>query len=140
MAAKRRPARRGKPGSARFALYALCLIAGLVLGSMLWRRITRDDGFTLIGGQSVTLKVGDGREWVDPGVNLTRFGMDFSDRVTVRTDLPVSEDESERRYRLDTSKPGSYFIRYTADVWGYGDVELIRTVRVVESDTDAKEG
>ena len=138
MAAKRRPARRGKPGNVRYLLYAVCLIAGLILGSALCRLITREDGFTLIGGQSVTLNVGDGREWVDPGVNLTLFGMDFSDRVTVQTDLPVSEDESERRYRLDTSKPGSYFIRYTAHVWGYEDVELVRTVRVV--DADAKEG
>ncbi len=138
MAAKRRPVRRGKPGGALYLLYAVCLIAGLILGSMLCRRITRDDGFALIGGQSVTLNVGDDPQWIDPGVSLTRFGMDFSDSVQVQTDLPASEDASEHRYRVDTTKPGSYFIRYTAHVWGYEGEILIRTVRVV--DADAKKG
>lgn len=138
MAVKHRPSRRGGPGGVRFLLYGACLIIGLILGSMIGHAITQEDGFALIGGQSVTLTVGDDPEWVDPGASLRRFGLDFSDRVRVQTDLPVSEDESEHRYRVDTSKPGSYFIRYTADVWGYRNVNLIRTVRVVDS--DAKKG
>lgn len=128
---KSRTGKRKSSGqSYTFALYAVCLIAGLILGAILFRHVTKNDGFTLIGGETVTLRVGDDAEYIDPGVSVIRFGVDYSEKVVVETNLKKSGE----KYIVDTAKPGSYYISYTADVRGYGGVKLIRTIRVMEDE------
>ena len=128
---KSTPSKRKKIGGFYvYALYGVCLIAGLIIGAIVYKQLTKNDGFALIGDQTVTLHVGDSAAYTDPGAALVRYGRDRSDRIEVKTNLKKADGE----YRIDTSAPGSYYISYTADVRGYSGVKLIRTIRVVEDE------
>ncbi len=113
-----------------FPLYAVFLIAGLILGAILYRHVTKDDGFVLIGDQTVIYHVGDNTDYTDPGARVTRIGLDFSEKISIETNLTKSGE----KYIVDTSAPGSYYISYTTDVRGFGGVKLIRTIRVIEDE------
>lgn len=122
--------RKKSSGSYVWALYAVCLVLGIILGAIIFRYVAKDDGFTMIGDRTVTVAVGSDPAYTDPGAAVRRFGIDFSGRINVETNLTKSGDS----YLIDTSAPGSYYISYTADVWGFGGVKLIRTIRVTEDE------
>lgn len=126
------PAKKGS-GDAYYVytLFAVCLIAGVILGAILYKQLTKEDGFNLIGEQTVTLTVGSDGAYTDPGATLVRFGRDRSDQIVIETNLTKSGDG----YVVDTSAPGSYYISYTTDMRGYSGRKLIRTIRVAEDET-----
>ena len=124
----------------------ITIIGGVIGAGMCWF-VCRDDCFTIIGQDELTLPMttvnyinGEPIEiatsYVDEGVKVISFGRDISKDVYIETDLKQNEDGG---YYAD--EIGTYYIIYKVDDIKYGKiftVERIRLITFVEGTPDNK--
>lgn len=99
------------------------LICGCVGGYFLGDHLVKNDKFELIGEKTITLNVGE--SYIEQGVNVVAFGK------------KVKSDKIKITNNVDTSKAGSYYVKYTTSNLRFFNVTRYRTVIVLESEVDA---
>lgn len=100
------------------------LVLGVIVGGGAWWFLCRNDGFSLVGSEEVSLMLG--QNYVDEGVEIVAFGQDESASVIVDTNLIQNADGS---YTADDV--GTYYIAYTSNCFKYGTLFKIQKVRLV---------
>lgn len=95
--------------------------------------ISRDDCFTIIGNDEITLTLrAEGEDininnsYYDEGVKVVSFGRDVSDKVSITTDLKQNQDGS---YYAD--EIGTYYIIYKVDDIKYGKIFTVQRIRLI---------
>lgn len=104
-----------------FLLVVIFLAIGALGGYFTLRYITKDDVFEVLGGQTITLNVGE--EFVDEGVNIVAFGKDISDSVKVENNI-------------NNTVAGRYYVKYTVDNFRYNGVVKYRYVIFVDEESE----
>lgn len=130
-----------KLGFKAILIVLLVTIIGGAIGTGVCWFLTRDDCFTIIGKDEITLTLrGDGEEinsfnsYYDESVKVVSFGRNVSDKVYIETNLKQNDDGS---YYAD--EIGTYYIIYKVDDIKYGKiftVQRIRLITFVESTPD----
>ncbi|MGM9681954.1 MAG: hypothetical protein ACI3XR_10685 [Eubacteriales bacterium] len=113
-----------------FGSIVLCLIllvTGVVIGETAYHMLTAADAFELVGEKTVTVKVGENFSYTDEGIQAVKFGVDYSDRVVVETNLKKVGNS----YTMDTSQPGRYYMIYRVDEEGFENLQKVRIFEVV---------
>lgn len=111
--------RKDKPKRSNF-LTALMIIA-LVFGGggyFTFAMLTKNDQFSIIGEQRVTLIVGE--EYEEMGAKLISFGKDKSAEIVIEGEV-------------DTSTTGKYFIKYSSKDYRFKNVVRYRYIIVEEA-------
>ena len=95
--------------------------------------ITRNDCFTIIGNDEITLTLrAEGEEissknsYIDEGVKVVSFGRDVSDKVYIETDLTQNLDGS-----YTANEIGTYYIIYKVDDIKYGKIFTVQRIRLI---------
>lgn len=111
----------------------LVTIVGITIGGSVCYFMCRDDYFTIIGQDEITLTLrAEGEEinsrnsYIDEGVEVVSFGRDVSDKVYIETDLKKNEDGS---YTAD--EIGTYYIIYKVDDIKYGKLFTVQRIRLI---------
>ena len=110
------------------------LIGGALGGFFACKILTKNDCFTIIGKDEVTLTVGE--NYKDEGVKIIAFGQDDSDKVKITTNLTKNEDGT-----YTSNSVGTYYITYTVDNLKYGTLFKIQKIRLIsfEDPTEQEE-
>lgn len=111
----------------------LVTIIGCVIGAVSCYFVCRDDYFTMIGRDEITLTlkeegqdINSSNAYYDEGVDVVSFGRDVSDKVYIETDLKQNEDGS---YYAD--EIGTYYIIYKVDDIKYGKIFTVKRIRLI---------
>ncbi len=106
----------------------LALVVGVIAGVFSYKYVCRDDCFRLLGEKEIRVELNSPLFlYYDYGVEIIEFGRDISDDAEMETNMI---DLGGGKYTVDTTVPGSYYIKYTVDSPKYGEVCRIRTVVV----------
>lgn len=97
-------------------LMLVFLLIGVVIGTVAFKIVTKNDVFKLIGVEQKTLNVGD--DYKEEGVLIIAYGKDISTEVIISGEV-------------DTSKAGEYTLTYSVDRVRYGNVSVTRKVVVI---------
>ncbi|MBE6556645.1 MAG: DUF5011 domain-containing protein [Ruminococcaceae bacterium] len=117
-----------------YVIWVLALAVGVFAGILASKLMTANDEFRVIGSKEYVLYVGDeNRYFRDQGVSVIDYGRDYSDKVTVSSNI---EQEADGAYRIDTTKPGRYYIEYRVNSPRYKNVSRIRTFTVLEREAN----
>lgn len=136
-----------KLGIGAILIILMVTIIGGAVGCGLCWFVCRDDCFTIIGQEELTIPlttikyenevpVEVDSKYYDEGVKVISFGRDISDQVYIETDLKKNDDGS---YYAD--EIGTYYIIYKTNDIKYGKiftVERIRLITFVEGTPDNK--
>ena len=95
-----------KSNLAKCAVVFLSL--GILIGSLLWFFICRNDKFDLVGQDQIVLQLGD--IYYDESVSIVAFGKDISSEVVIETDL--IQNNSNGFYAQEA---GTYYIKYISN-------------------------
>lgn len=76
----------------------------------------------------IRIEVGKSYSYIDEGIVATRYGIDYSDRVTIETNLQKNGES----YTMDTSEPGSYYMIYRIDAEPFRGLQKVRKFIVEE--------
>ncbi|MBQ8615011.1 MAG: hypothetical protein IJ415_00350 [Clostridia bacterium] len=124
-----------KLGAGVIITAVLLLIVGVVGGYFGVKVMTKDDCFTLIGKDELTLTLDE--TYTDEGVKVIAFGKDDSDKVEIETNLKKNEDGT-----YYAEEAATYYITYTVNDFKYGTLFKIQKIRLItfveESETDEK--
>lgn len=109
-------------------------IIGVAIGASGCWVMCRNDEFTMIGNDEITLTLKDETEdgynarnsYIDEGVKVVSFGRDVSDCVYIETNLNKTEDGA---YYAD--EIGTYYIIYKVDDIKYGKVFTVQRIRLI---------
>lgn len=108
------------------------LIGGAIGVGACWF-VCRNDCFTIIGQEEITLTLKDDGELIGPrnayhdeGVKIVSFGRDISDDVKIETNLKQYPDGN---YYAD--EVGTYYILYKVDDIKYGKIFTLQRIRLV---------
>ena len=113
-----------------YVIWVFAIAGGLAVGLLANKLMTAKDEFRLNGGKDYVLYVGDEEMlFLERGVTVIDYGRDYSDQVRVSSNM---EPEKDGSYRIDTSKPGRYYIEYRVDSPRYKNVSRIRTFTVLD--------
>ncbi len=131
---KRSSARRAKSlGVKALLIILLVTIIGGAIGVGACWFVTRNDCFTIIGNDEITLTLrAEGEEissrnsYIDEGVKVVSFGRDVADKVHIETDLKQNPDGS---YTAD--EIGTYYIIYKVDDIKYGKIFTVQRIRLI---------
>ncbi|MFQ6723798.1 MAG: hypothetical protein ACLRFE_00500 [Clostridia bacterium] len=122
-----------KLGIKAILIILLVTIIGASIGAGVCFILARNDCFTIIGNDEITLTLkGEddvlAREncYYDEGVKVISFGRDISKDVKIETDLKKTEDGG---YYAD--EVGTYYIIYTVDDIKYGKIFTIQRIRLI---------
>lgn len=101
----------------KLTLFLVCLfcLLGISAGFGVTYFLTKDDVFKINGETEITLKVGD--DYIECGATAISFGKNISKNVSISGEV-------------DTTKEGSYIIKYTIDNFRFKDYTLYRLVVV----------
>ena len=103
----------------------LALAAGFVAGIYGYEFVCRDDCFVLLGAKEYTVELNsENYTYYEDGARVIEFGKDISSEVSVQTNMTSL---GGKKYTLDTTVPGRYYIKYTVDSPKYGEICRIRT-------------
>lgn len=104
----------------------LFLIIGVGSGFACAKFLTKNDTFSIIGEQTIYLKVGD--TYTDSGAKAIEFNKDITSEIVV-----IGLD------KIDTSKEGKYQIIYSLNTKRYKDIKRVRYVIVTSESGDSNE-
>lgn len=102
----------------------LLLVVGAVGGFLGVKVLTKNDCFTLIGNDEITLELGE--TYKDQSAKVIAFGKDEADKILVETNLSKNEDGT---YTAD--EVGTYYISYIVDNFKYGTLFKIKKIRLI---------
>lgn len=112
----------------------LILIVSVGLGALGYFVVSKNDCFTLVGEQEITI-VMDVLEneteilgtFVDEDkVKIVEFGKDISSEVIIETDMTQNEDGS-----YSVKEEGTYYIKYSVDSIKYGKIFTVEKIRLI---------
>ena len=122
-----------KIGFKAIMIILLVMILGVGIGAGACWILSRDDCFTIVGNDEITLTLREDGEditnqnsYYDEGVKVVSFGRDISSEVVVETDLKQNPDGS---YYAD--EVGTYYIIYKVDDIKYGKIFTVERVRLI---------
>ena len=122
-----------KNAGAKSLLIALVvLFVGAAIGCGVCYILSRNDKFEIIGGDELTLSIGE--NYIDEGVLVSAFGKDCSDKVEIETNLTKNADGS-----FTASEEGTYYIIYRVNNLKYGSIFKVQKIRLVTF-VEASEG
>lgn len=115
----------------------LVTIIGVAIGAGACWVVCRNDCFTIIGQDEMTLPmttisyvdeqpIESDTKYYDEGVKVISFGRDVSDKVYIKTDLKQNADGS---YYAD--EVGTYYIIYQVDDIKYGKIFTVKRIRLI---------
>lgn len=113
----------------------LFFIIGVVASYLVCGFLCKNDCFEINGKKSTVITVGD--EYVDSGAKVIVFGND----ATQKLEIYVYENNTliGRLEDIDTSKATTYQIMYKVSSLRFKDVQLIRTLTIIEQEDVAPE-
>lgn len=112
-----------------FLIPVLFLVLAFVVGYIGAGALFQTDGFSVRGEKQYTVRVGESFTYTDEGFVCTALGRDISDKVSVKSNMTLTDGV----YTVDTTKPGEYYISYTCtDSLFYTNVRLVRVISVLE--------
>lgn len=100
-----------------FALGAVCGFFGV-------RLLTRNDCFTILGQDEITLQLNE--TYKDEGVKVVAFNKDVSKDIVIETNL--LKDENGNYY---AEEEATYYIIYTSKSFKYSSLFKIKKIRLV---------
>ncbi len=106
------------------------LIGGAIGAGVCWF-VSRDDCFTIIGNEEITLTLEDNGEqmsatYFDEGVKVISFGRNISSKVTIETDMRDNKDGS-----FTANEVGTYYIIYKVNDIKYGKIFTVERIRLI---------
>ena len=102
----------------------ICFILALAVGAGVCFFLGRNDRFELIGEEHVYLEVNE--RYSDDGVDIREFGLDFSKKAVIETDL---EQDSDGNYYAASA--GDYYIAYTIKSLKFGLIYPVQKIRLI---------
>ncbi|MBQ6727458.1 MAG: hypothetical protein IJQ87_00765 [Clostridia bacterium] len=102
----------------------ICFILALAVGAGVCFFLGRNDRFELIGEEHVYLEVNE--RYSDDGVDIREFGLDFSKKAVIETDL---EHDSDGNYYAASA--GDYYIAYTIKSLKFGLIYPVQKIRLI---------
>ncbi|MBR6778607.1 MAG: hypothetical protein IKM43_00425 [Clostridia bacterium] len=112
-----------KMSGVAMCLAVILLVGGVAGGWFGCKYLMRNDCFTLVGKDEITLTVGE--VYKDEGVNVISFGKDMKDKVIVKTNM----DAKDGGYT--SQEIGTYYMVYTVDSIKYGTLFKIQKIRLI---------
>lgn len=113
-----------KAGGKTILTAFICFILALALGAGICFFLGRNDKFDLLGEDHIYLQINE--KYSDSGVDIREFGLNFSNKAVIETDL---ETDSDGNYYAENS--GDYYISYTVKSLKFGLVYPVRKIRLV---------
>lgn len=105
--------------------------------------LTKDDCFTLMGNKDVVIDIEKDSVYIEDGYKVIEFGKDVSDKVTIETNMRITEEGFYAPQIDELGNPiiGQYYIIYHAETFKYSKFATIERVRFVyfEESTDVVE-
>lgn len=111
----------------------LSFVLAIMLGAGTCFLLGKNDQFTLNGSDEVTLQLG--QTYKDEGVKIVEFGMDFSNKAVVETNL--SKNENGEYYAEYADK---FYIAYTVKTIKFGFVYGVQKIRFVTFEGSSEGG
>ena len=102
----------------------LVLVVGVGAGIGAFYLTSKNDCFTLVGNEELTLTIGEAYE--DQGVSIKAFGKDISNKVLIDTNLKI--DDSGNYY---SEEVGTFYIRYYTNEIKYGSIFKVEKIRLI---------
>ena len=122
-----------KLGFNAILIVLLVTIIGASIGVGACWFLTKDDCFTIIGKDEITLTLRNENEeistknsYYDEGVKVVSFRRNVGDKVHIETDLKQNPDGS---YYAD--EIGTYYIIYKVDDIKYGKIFTVQRIRLI---------
>nr|MBO4517743.1 hypothetical protein [Clostridia bacterium] len=113
-----------KAGGRTILTAFICFILALAVGAGVCFFLGRNDKFELVGEEHVYLEVNE--RYSDTGVDIREFGLDFSKKAVIETDL---EKDSDGNYYAASA--GDYYISYTVKSLKFGLVYPVCKIRLI---------
>ncbi|MBP3432033.1 MAG: hypothetical protein J6K39_04195 [Clostridia bacterium] len=113
-----------KTGTKTLMFALVFLIFGVTLGAGTWWLVCRDDCFSILGQEEITLDLSETYE--DEGVKVVAFGKDEGSSVVIESNLKQNKDGD-----FYADEEGTYYIKYQSTCFKYGTVFKIQKVRLV---------
>lgn len=131
--ASRSSKKKSSLGVKAILIILLVTIIGAGIGAGACYIVSKDDHFTIIGKEEITLTLrAEGEEinsensYIDEGVEVVSFGRDVSDKVYIETDLKTNEDGS-----FTADEVGTYYIVYKVNDIKYGKIFTVQRIRLI---------
>ena len=128
------------------AVMVAAFMLALVAGALVCFFFSKNDGFELNGAKNLSFDAGEEGAtylYTEEGVDARCFGLDVSDKVTVKTDL---QKNAAGQYVVPLDKEGTYTIAYTVSGFpadfkfgeksANGVIVRLRTFTVAASEED----
>lgn len=116
-----------------FVIALISFLAALAVGAVACFMLGKNDKFELKGSDELTLTLGE--VYTDEGADIREFGLDFSDKAVVETNL--KRDENGGYY---ADEVGTYYISYSVKSLKLGFVYKIKKVRLVTFVEESESG
>lgn len=113
-----------KLSPAAMVISLLFLIIGAAGGWFGTQFITKNDCFTLIGKEEITLVVG--QSYTDQGAKVVSFNQDLSNKVKVETNLTKNKDGT-----YTSNDVGTFYMIYTVDSIKYNTIFKVQKIRLI---------
>ena len=113
-----------KAGGKTLLTAFICFILALAVGAGICFFLGRNDKFDLLGEDHIYLQINE--KYSDSGVDIREFGLNFSNKAVIETDL---ETDSDGNYYAESS--GDYYISYTVKSLKFGLIYPVRKIRLV---------
>ncbi|MBQ8430600.1 MAG: hypothetical protein IJX26_01480 [Clostridia bacterium] len=119
-------------------LIALCLLVlSSALGLGVCYIITKDDHFTLLGQDELSLQVSE--KYIEDGFEVIEFGKKQNHKVIIETDMVINEDGSYSPQVDENGEAivGTYYILYKTESFKYSKIANIQRIRLITFVEDA---
>lgn len=122
-----------KIGIGSIIVIIFLIAIGGVGGYFGFKYLTRNDCFTLVGQDEITLQLNT-ETYTDEGAKVIAFGIDDSSKVEIETNLIKQKDGS-----YSANEVGTYYIIYRVKNLKYGTLFKIEKIRLITF-VEASEG
>jgi len=113
-----------KLSAGKLALAVVLLIGGAIGGWFGGNTLIKNDCFTLVGKDEITLTVG--KSYQDQGVKAIAFGKDVSSTATIETNLTLNPDGTYTSHQV-----GTYYMVYKVDSIKYNGIFKVQKIRLI---------
>lgn len=123
-----------KKTDGRIFLYIICFVLAAVLGYIALSMFTKNDTFAMVSytdGGEIDCVINVGDEYIEKGASCIAFGKEENVNLSYYYRLDEYSDSVEVS-EIDTTVAGIYYVKYTCEAIKYSNIELVRTVEVLE--------